>query len=388
MRFIVLILLSFASLAFVDKTRQNEISQYFWQHNDVILDIDLDFYVNQIAKQLTDGYQLFLFNNPQINAFATEYGLIGIYSGLITQSENEEELLAVIAHEIGHIDLKHFARMRGNSSDLLTIGGLVLASTVGDSRLSSAIINATIAGNIQSQINWTRGYEFEADNYAKTMLQDKNLSTQAMSDFFSRLEHNEHAIEYLQTHPLGVNRAANSYTLDKISKHQDSYFYLTLKNILNQNQDDDYIQALTLFKEERFLEALELLGDDNLIHKVLKGRIYANLGNIDKAKTYLSDDNELSQYYLAKAYYSNNNINQAISILKTHNYLQPNYYYYEFLSQIYLKSNLIDKYHYTLAEQAVFIGDIKSAKLNFKLAKINTQDTDLILKINAKLDNL
>src|SRR3546814_2536421 len=54
--------------------------------------------------------QVFAVRDPQINAFAMPGGYIGVNSGLVVSTSTESELASVIAHEVGHVVLRHIAR--------------------------------------------------------------------------------------------------------------------------------------------------------------------------------------------------------------------------------------------------------------------------------------
>ena len=57
-----------------------------------------------------------LIESRAINAFAVPGGLICFHSGLILETEDESELVSVLAHEITHITQRHGARMIESSS--------------------------------------------------------------------------------------------------------------------------------------------------------------------------------------------------------------------------------------------------------------------------------
>jgi beta-barrel assembly-enhancing protease len=54
--------------------------------------------------------QLVVVNNNTINAFAVPGGVIGVHDGLLQYAQNEDQLAAVLAHELGHLSQRHFAR--------------------------------------------------------------------------------------------------------------------------------------------------------------------------------------------------------------------------------------------------------------------------------------
>src|SRR3546814_5001930 len=71
--------------------------------------------------------QVFAVRDPQINAFAMPGGYIGVNSGLVVSTSTESELASVIAHEVGHVVLRHIARGMTEQSQGR---GVLLASLV------------------------------------------------------------------------------------------------------------------------------------------------------------------------------------------------------------------------------------------------------------------
>jgi predicted Zn-dependent protease len=62
---------------------------------------------NQLKER---DLQLVVISNPTINAFAVPGGIIGVHNGLLQYAQNEDQLAAVLAHELGHLSQRHFAR--------------------------------------------------------------------------------------------------------------------------------------------------------------------------------------------------------------------------------------------------------------------------------------
>src|SRR5690606_23383925 len=67
--------------------------------------------VQRIGNQLTAGsrykYQWFVSKDHEVNAFAIPGGIIVVNSGLLKKAESANELAAVLAHEVQHVEQKH-----------------------------------------------------------------------------------------------------------------------------------------------------------------------------------------------------------------------------------------------------------------------------------------
>lgn len=188
-------------------------------------DPEVEEYINALGQKLVAGgtaqnqnYQFFVLRDPSVNAFAMPGGVIGVHTGLIVTSQGESELAGVLAHEIGHVEQHHMARMlsrQGNTTALL-LASILVAVLAG--RNSPNAAGAVLAGGqaaaIQSQLSYSRDYEREADRVGLQILNGSGLDPQGMPDFFERMYQHTRAVEnnaptYLRTHPLTQDRISD-----------------------------------------------------------------------------------------------------------------------------------------------------------------------------------
>jgi predicted Zn-dependent protease len=91
-------------------------------------------YVSCVAKAVTDvieprrDWEIVVFDDPQVNAFALPGGKIGVYSGLLKVAKNQDQLATVLGHETGHVVAEHGKERV--SDQLVAEGGLMAASAV------------------------------------------------------------------------------------------------------------------------------------------------------------------------------------------------------------------------------------------------------------------
>lgn len=195
----------------------------------VISDPLLDQYIRSLGTKLVGGsgalgteFHFFMVDNPQINAFAGPGGHIGIYTGLITTTESESELASVIAHEIAHVTQKHLFRSFDAAQRLslpataLAIAALVIGAATKNAQAGAVAASGIQAGMIQSQINFTRSNEEEADHVGIKTLADSGFEPRSMPTFFTRMGKNNRLYdsgqlpEFLRTHPVSTNRTADA----------------------------------------------------------------------------------------------------------------------------------------------------------------------------------
>lgn len=89
--------------------------------------------VNAVVRELPSGaqggWEMALFNDNSPNAFALPGGKVGVNTGIFTVAKNQDQLAAVIAHEIGHVISRHHdervTRQMGAQAGLGILGALI-----------------------------------------------------------------------------------------------------------------------------------------------------------------------------------------------------------------------------------------------------------------------
>ena len=182
-------------------------------------------YVNSLGGRLTarsdsarQEFEFFVVRDPQINAFALPGGFIGIHTGLIIAAQSESEVAGVVAHEVAHVTQRHIARMinQQSQSNLMSLAALAVAilAARSNSQVAEAAIAFGQAGVIQSQLNFTRDNEREADRVGLQLLDTAGFDPRGMAVFFERMQRATRVYEggapsYLRTHPLTYERIAD-----------------------------------------------------------------------------------------------------------------------------------------------------------------------------------
>lgn len=179
---------------------------------------DLGLRLVREAEGIRFPFTFFWVNQKDINAFAFFGGHVGINTGLIAETRNESELASVISHEIVHVSQRHLARQIETSQNN---GGLALAGVLGaiilgmvSPDLGMAALSGSIGGIQQSQLNYSRMFEQEADRIGMDILVRSGFDPQGAPAFFGRLaekyRYSSKLPEMLRTHPLSENRIADT----------------------------------------------------------------------------------------------------------------------------------------------------------------------------------
>lgn len=190
----------------------------------LVEDTQLDSYIQALGERLLAAspsphlrFTFLIARNRAVNAFAATGGVIVIYSGLIEAAHSEAELAAVMAHEIAHITQRHIARtlQEHQRLSLPTLLAVLSGIAIGTHapQVGSALTAGAVAGNLQTQLNFSRAYEREADAIGIGILARAGYPPQAMASFFDRLAHSagtSDVPELLRTHPVTSERIAEA----------------------------------------------------------------------------------------------------------------------------------------------------------------------------------
>lgn len=118
-------------------------------------------------------------DEPGINAMALPGGTIVLLDGLVELANDDDALMGVLAHELGHIAHKHSLRTLLQALGVGAIAGVLW----GD--FSSVAANVPLAFGV---LRYSRGFERDADDFAIAFLNDNGIPLDPFADFFARME--------------------------------------------------------------------------------------------------------------------------------------------------------------------------------------------------------
>jgi len=178
------------------------------------------------SAQPRQSYTFFMLRDRQINAFATLGGYVGVNAGLVLTAEREDEVAAVLSHEIAHVTQQHVLRgVEAAKRDQIPIllgmlAAVVAAQQAGGNSSGDATMAAITSGMglmQQRQINYTRSNESEADRLGIRTLARSGYDVDAMAGFFERMSASMRGNaggysvpDFLQTHPVTTTRISEA----------------------------------------------------------------------------------------------------------------------------------------------------------------------------------
>lgn len=149
------------------------------------------------APYLFDGYTFLVIDDNQINAFATPGGFVMITTGMLNFLQDEDELAAILGHEIGHVEMEHGmiavrqARSSSATQGLLSAGasiGLAQAGVDGAAAISG-LTDAMLDGVFDAVKNgYSADIEGESDTRGMAISAQLGYDPYAMLDILERFK--------------------------------------------------------------------------------------------------------------------------------------------------------------------------------------------------------
>jgi beta-barrel assembly-enhancing protease len=161
-----------------------------------------------------------LVDSRQLNAFAVPGGVVGVNAGLFAFAEEEAALVSVLAHELGHLSQRHYARGQARAEQTqvpamaaMLAGMLIAAAGGGDAGIGVAM--GSQAAFIQDQLAYSRRFEQEADRIGLQAMAQAGYDPQAMVRMFRAMQRmaslqGGNPPEFLLTHPVTESRISDT----------------------------------------------------------------------------------------------------------------------------------------------------------------------------------
>ena len=179
--------------------------------------------VTDIVRELPANWQqlnwesvVFVDENP--NAFALPGGKVGVHTGILNVARNQDQLAAVIAHEIGHVYANHhderITRQMG-AQGVLGVAGAVVGSRYGEggqqtaNQLGGAVLQTALL------LPGTRTQETEADVVGQDLMAKAGFDPRAAVGLWQNMiaaSGGSRPPQWLSTHPNPENRISELQT--------------------------------------------------------------------------------------------------------------------------------------------------------------------------------
>ncbi|MBN2070310.1 MAG: M48 family metalloprotease [Candidatus Krumholzibacteriota bacterium] len=207
-------------------------------------DPEVSGYVQRVGNRLVQvcdrrdiEYHFAVINKDELNAFALPGGYIYIYTGLLSELDDEAQLAGVLAHEIGHVASRHSTERLTAMYGYQILSSLILGDNPG--QMAQLVSNIFSTGGF---LAYSRTNEFEADRlgskYSNSAGYDPNGIVELLGKLHSTEEREPGKLEeLLSTHPPTSDRIARTKTIvasfgDTSGKERSAARYQEMKRSL------------------------------------------------------------------------------------------------------------------------------------------------------------
>lgn len=152
------------------------------------------------------AWEIEVFDMPAANAFAMPGGKIGVFSGLLDVAQDQDQLAAVIGHEVAHVTREHAVAQTNRG--MMTTGAAAVAGAA--MRVPQQDMQAI--AQIGLTLPFSRSHEQEADDIGLLYMADAGFDPRASVTLWKNMEEKAGGVrppQFLSTHPAPDNRMGN-----------------------------------------------------------------------------------------------------------------------------------------------------------------------------------
>jgi len=176
-------------------------------------------YVQCISQAITDHvpasvysgtWEVVVFDDPKINAFALPGGKIGVYTGLLNVVKNQDQLATVIGHEVAHVIEEH-SKERLEQDKLIGFGqqaASILLQAKGVNHSASIMSALGLGLQYGVALPYSRAHEKEADMLGLELMARAGFNPEQAIDLWQNMEraNRRKPPEFMSSHPASSTR--------------------------------------------------------------------------------------------------------------------------------------------------------------------------------------
>lgn len=177
-----------------------------------------DAIIKNVPKSAHSGdWEVVVFDSDQVNAFALPGGKIGVYTGILKVTENQDQLAAIMGHEIAHVIERH-SNERLSSNQLAQLGaaaGSAVLTQQGVENKETWMMAGMAIAQYGFLMPYSRMHESEADIVGQNLMAKSGFKPKAAVELWRNMAKQAKGAppEFLSTHP------SNQTRIDDLTKH-------------------------------------------------------------------------------------------------------------------------------------------------------------------------
>ena len=166
-----------------------------------------------ITQGLGGNWEVVVFEDKSANAFALPGNKIGVYTGMLALVDNQDQLAAVIGHEVGHVLAKHSNERA--SQEMALNEGMAMIQAIGSPQSAlgqTAFGLLGIGAEYGILMPYSRVQESEADIIGVDLMAKAGFDPRQSIALWQKMEQatqGQQPVEFLSTHPANSTRIQN-----------------------------------------------------------------------------------------------------------------------------------------------------------------------------------
>lgn len=219
----------------------------------------------ELPPQLDEAFawQVLLGRDRTVNAFALPGGYFGLHLGLVGIVTSRDELASVLAHELSHVTQRHISRnMARQAAQAPWLMGAMILGLLAASKDPGAAQAAIVGGQaaaVQSQLNYSRDMEREADRIGFGVQTQAGFAPQGFVSMFEKLQQSSRlndvgGFAYLRSHPLTTERIADMQSRLRQAERANTAPVTTLEHAMVAARarvlSDSAVDALRVWQQQ------------------------------------------------------------------------------------------------------------------------------------------
>ncbi len=165
---------------------------------------------NALLQQLGGNWEVVVFEDQTPNAFALPGNKIGVHTGMLALVDNQDQLAAVIGHEIGHVMAKH-SNERASQEMAVNQGmNLIQAVAAPQSALGQTAVGLLgVGAQYGVLMPFSRTHESEADMIGVDLMAKAGFDPRQSIGLWQKMDQasrGQQPVEFMSTHPSHATR--------------------------------------------------------------------------------------------------------------------------------------------------------------------------------------
>jgi predicted Zn-dependent protease len=163
--------------------------------------------VSEITRGMGQNWEVVVFEDKTLNAFALPGAKIGVHTGMMQLVDNQDQLAAVLGHEVGHVLARH-SNERASQETLVQQGmGLIQQTSLGQNGLAIGLLG--LGAQYGVLMPYSRTHESEADMIGVDLMAKAGFNPEESVKLWQKMaqaSQGNQPSEFMSTHPAHATR--------------------------------------------------------------------------------------------------------------------------------------------------------------------------------------